>query len=85
MSFREIRRDEKELYFDYVDRFYHSDAVEAPVPPSHYEATFNELMRSDDYLKCYIFEPGGGRSVRHDRGDIHRRGAPRQRTRDGVL
>ncbi len=56
MSFREIRRDEKELYFDYVDRFYHSDAVEAPVPPSHYEATFNELMRSDDYLKCYIFE-----------------------------
>ena len=59
MSFRELRPDEKELYFDYVDRFYHSDAVEAPVPVSHYEATFKELMRSDDYLKCYIFEQDG--------------------------
>ena len=57
--FREITPDERELYYRYVDIFYHSDAVEAPVPRRNYEVTFNELMRSSDYLKCYIFEDGG--------------------------
>ena len=57
--FREITPDDRELYYRYVDIFYHSDAVEAPVPRKNYEVTFNELMRSSDYLKCYIFEDGG--------------------------
>lgn len=54
--FRELKPSEKELYFHYVDIFYHTDVVESPVPKENYEVTFNELMRSDDYLKCYIFE-----------------------------
>ena len=54
--FREITSDDRELYYHYVDVFYHSDAVESPVPRENYEVTFNELMRSSDYLKCYIFE-----------------------------
>ncbi len=54
--FRPITEADKALYMKYVDLFYHSDAVEAPVPRANYEVTFNELMRSDDYLKCYIFE-----------------------------
>ena len=57
--FREITPGDRELYYRYVDIFYHSDAVEAPVPHKNYEVTFNELMRSSDYLKCYIFEDGG--------------------------
>ena len=54
--FRELKPSEKDLYFYYVDIFYHTDVVESPVPKENYEVTFNELMRSDDYLKCYIFE-----------------------------
>lgn len=54
--FRELKPSEKDLYFHYVDIFYHTDVVESPVPKENYEVTFNELMRSDDYLKCYIFE-----------------------------
>lgn len=57
--FRELTRFDKELYLKYVDIFYHTDVVESPVPEENYEATFNELMRSDDYLKCYIFECEG--------------------------
>ena len=57
--FRPLTPDDRELYMTYVDAFYHSDAVESPVPEKNYEATFAELMRSDDYLKCYIFEADG--------------------------
>ena len=57
--FRLMTPDDRDLYLHYVDLFYHSDAVEAPVPAAHYETTFRELLRSDDYLKCYIFEEDG--------------------------
>lgn len=57
--FREITKSDKETYIKYVDIFYHTDVVESPVPKENYEAAFNELMRSDDYLKCYIFECEG--------------------------
>lgn len=54
--FRPITPADRDLYLKYVDLFYHSDAVESPVPPENYDAAFAELMRSDAYLKCYIFE-----------------------------
>ncbi|MBQ3417022.1 MAG: GNAT family N-acetyltransferase [Ruminococcus sp.] len=54
--FREIRESDRELYYRYADIFYHTDAVNAPVPSENYEATFNECLRSDAYLKCYFFE-----------------------------
>lgn len=57
--FRPVTPQDKSLYLRYVDAFYHSDAVESPVPPENYEATWNELMRGDDYLKCYFFEENG--------------------------
>ncbi len=57
--FREITPDDRELYLRYVDIFYHTDAVESPVPKENYAAAFKELMRSDAYLKCYIFEDDG--------------------------
>lgn len=54
--FREMKAEDRELYYRYADMFYHSDAVNAPVPEKNYEVTFNECMRSDAYVKCYIFE-----------------------------
>ncbi len=54
--FRPITAADKALYLQYADAFYHTDAVDSPVPPEHYEITFNELMRGDEYVKCYIFE-----------------------------
>ena len=56
---REIRKDDRALYCDLVDKFYHSDAVNAPVPAENYQTTFDEMMRSDTYLKGYIFEIEG--------------------------
>ena len=57
--FREIREEDRALYYDFVDKFYHTDAVNAPVPTENYEITFNEMLRSDAYLKGYIFEYEG--------------------------
>ena len=54
--FRPIRQDDRELYMRYVDEFYHSDAVNAPVPSQNYQAAFEEMMCGDTYLKGYIFE-----------------------------
>ena len=57
--FREIREEDRAIYYDFVDKFYHTDAVNAPVPTENYEVTFNEMMRSDQYVKGYIFEMDG--------------------------
>ena len=57
--FREIREEDRAIYYDFVDKFYHTDAVNAPVPTKNYEVTFNEMMRSDQYVKGYIFEMDG--------------------------
>ncbi|MCI8589847.1 MAG: GNAT family N-acetyltransferase [Clostridiales bacterium] len=39
--------------------FYASDAVLFHVDASHLTAAFHELMRSDEYLECYILEYDG--------------------------
>ena len=57
--FRQITENDWELYRHYVDVFYHTDAVNAPVPEENYRATFDEMMRSDAYVKGYIFECEG--------------------------
>lgn len=57
--FRRITENDRELYYSYVDKFYHSDVVNAPVPQENYKLTFDEMMRSDDYVWCYIFECDG--------------------------
>ena len=57
--FREIKAEDRAIYYDFVDKFYHTDAVNAPVPPENYEATFDEMLRSDAYVKGYIFEAEG--------------------------
>ncbi len=57
--FRKITKNDWELYRHYVDVFYHTDAVNAPVPEENYRATFDEMMRSEAYVKGYIFECDG--------------------------
>ncbi|MBR2714826.1 MAG: GNAT family N-acetyltransferase [Ruminococcus sp.] len=53
---RRITENDRELYYKYADLFYTSDAVNAPVPKENYKITFDEFMRSDEYVWCYIFE-----------------------------
>lgn len=57
--FRRITAGDWELYRRYVDIFYHTDVVNAPVPTENYRATFDEMLRSDDYVTGYIFEYDG--------------------------
>lgn len=56
---RRITEADRELYYRYADMFYNSDVVNAPVPKENYRITFDEFMRSDDYVWCYIFECEG--------------------------
>ena len=55
-NFRKIRADDRERYFAMCRDFYSGDAVLHPVPEEYFAAAFDELMRSDTYLVCYIFE-----------------------------
>ncbi len=57
--FRRITEADRALYYDFVDKFYHTDAVNAPVPPENYAATFDEMLRSDAYVTGYLFEYEG--------------------------
>ena len=57
--FRRITEDDRELYYHYADVFYHTDAVNAPVPTVNYQRAFDEMMLRDTYLRGYIFEDEG--------------------------
>ncbi len=53
---RKICKEDRELYLRMAYEFYHTDAVDHSLPEVHYEATFEELMRSDVYASAYILE-----------------------------
>lgn len=53
---RKLKENERELYFELADEFYHSPAVLHPVDRENYSVTFEELMRSDIYAECFIIE-----------------------------
>ena len=53
---RKINESDREIYLSMVSEFYDSDAVLHPVPIQFHINTYNELMRSDEYLECYILE-----------------------------
>lgn len=54
LKIRQLEARDKEVYFSLASAFYQSDAVIHPVPVKNIEATFNEMMRSRDYVDCYI-------------------------------
>ncbi|MBQ4061547.1 MAG: GNAT family N-acetyltransferase [Christensenellaceae bacterium] len=53
---RKLTKDDEQLYKQLAWEFYHSSAVLHPVPEKNIDATFKELMRSDEYAECFIFE-----------------------------
>lgn len=53
---REINENDREIYIKMAEEFYATDAVMQSVPKNHFERAFDELMRSDEYIKAYIFE-----------------------------
>lgn len=53
---RRLTEEDRELYIEMAQEFYHSDAVLHPVPESYIEATVNEALRSDAYTKIYMIE-----------------------------
>lgn len=56
--FRKLQMSDREVYLELVWEFYHSDAVLHSVPVEYHINTFNEIMRSDEYLECYMLEDG---------------------------
>ena len=56
---RKATPEDKELYMQFTYAFYHSEAVLHPVPDSHREATWAELMRSNDYAECFFINKDG--------------------------
>ena len=56
LTIRKLREDDKELFLTFLQRFYHSEAVLHPTDAKLHLNIFKEIIRSEDYLLCYIFE-----------------------------
>ncbi|MFV0361615.1 MAG: GNAT family N-acetyltransferase [Suipraeoptans sp.] len=56
---RKINKNDRELYIALAKKFYNSDAVMHSVPESYFEATWNEMIRSNDYARGFILEDNG--------------------------
>ncbi len=53
---RRIEEKDREVFIEMSEEFYHSPAVLHPVDSSFHTKAFDELMRSKEYLECYITE-----------------------------
>lgn len=53
---RKIKATDKAEYLKMAEDFYSSPAVLNTVPCSHFEDTFEELMKSNTYAEAFIFE-----------------------------
>ena len=56
---RKIEFNDKAEYIKMAEDFYNSPAVLCPVPKSHFEATFDELMQGSAFAEGFIFEADG--------------------------
>lgn len=59
VKIRKITKDDRDIFLSMSHDFYNGPAVLSPIPEDYHEKTFDELMRSEDYLKCYIFQYDG--------------------------
>lgn len=57
---RKIKPSDKDVFIEMSREFYAGNAVLHNIDDSFHFNTFNELMRSDVYLECYIFETDKG-------------------------
>ena len=55
-----ITQDDKSVFIEMSREFYSSSAVLNNIDDAFHFNTFEELMRSDVYLECYIFETDKG-------------------------
>lgn len=53
---RKILHDDKTEYIKMAEDFYSSPAVLSPVPKSHFETTFDELMKGSAFTEGFIFD-----------------------------
>ncbi|MCD7872414.1 MAG: GNAT family N-acetyltransferase [Clostridiales bacterium] len=53
---RKLTYKDKNEYCKLAMEFYNSDAVLHTIPAEYIEKTFTELMRSDEYVQCFILE-----------------------------
>ena len=56
---RKITLNDRETYIALSEEFYSSDAVSHSIPVEFHKNSFDELMRSDEYIECFIFEHEG--------------------------
>lgn len=56
---RRMNVGDREFFLRAADEFYHTDAVEKPLPMERLNANFDEVMRSDVYLEGLILEYDG--------------------------
>lgn len=56
---RKLKPTDREDYLEMAQAFYHSEAVDHPIPSSYFERTFTEIMQSDVYAEGYLFEKNG--------------------------
>ena len=59
LEIRKIKKEDSELFLSYLHKFYNSEAVLHPTDTQLHLNIFNELMRSEDYLVCYLFTLDG--------------------------
>ena len=53
---RKLNQNDKAAYLEMAMDFYNSPAVLSPVPESHFEITFDELMNGSAFTEGFIFE-----------------------------
>ena len=53
---RKMRKEDAGAFLNMTELFYASKAVSNPIPRENHINTFNEIIRSNDYIEGYIFE-----------------------------
>lgn len=56
---RRIDPNDRNLFVTLSKEFYSTDAVSHTIPHEYHKNSFDELMRSDEYIECFIFEQDG--------------------------
>lgn len=56
---RKVTQNDRELFVTLSEEFFSSDAVYHSIPTEFHEKSFDELMRSDEYIEAFILERDG--------------------------
>lgn len=56
---RKIEEKDRNLFLEFMDKFYNSPAVTDKIDPKNYETTFNFIVKGDPYVDGYMIEFDG--------------------------